>query len=86
MNAARDLGARMVAACVYGSAAFSADPMYTAVAALTSIPATLLGAAIQILLLSDSARPLSVTMPDPEGLSMRIISRQVTMGENEKRA
>jgi hypothetical protein len=71
----------MILRAIYGPSAFTADPAYTAVAALTNILGTVIGGAIQILLLSDSARPLTVSLPDPEGLSMRIITRE--MGEKE---
>ncbi|GAA5910359.1 uncharacterized protein JCM6883_002979 [Sporobolomyces salmoneus] len=56
LNASRDIGGRMACAVVYGSKCFTAYPGYTAIAALTTFPATLFGVAIQTLLLSDSAR------------------------------
>lgn len=42
---------------------------------VTNILATLIGAAIQTLLLSDSARPTVTKLPDPEGPSLRAITR-----------
>lgn len=79
----------MVCAAVYGGSCFTGDPGYTAVAALTNIPATIVGAAIHIFLLSDSARPLALSLPDADGPSMRVITREITREQQygaEKRA
>ncbi|GAA5994908.1 hypothetical protein JCM5350_006609 [Sporobolomyces pararoseus] len=56
LNNARDMGGRMACAIVYGRQCYTAYPGYTALAALTTFPATILGAGIQTLFLSDSAR------------------------------
>ncbi|GAA5948675.1 hypothetical protein JCM3765_004970 [Sporobolomyces pararoseus] len=56
LNNARDLGGRMACAMIYGRQCFTAYPGYTAIAALTTFPATIFGALIQTLFLSDSAR------------------------------
>ncbi|GAA5824448.1 hypothetical protein JCM11251_000426 [Rhodosporidiobolus azoricus] len=58
LNAARDLGGRFACAAIYGSECFNASKGYTALAALTTFPATILGAAIHTLLLSDNRRML----------------------------
>ncbi|BEI82124.1 hypothetical protein CcaverHIS002_0212840 [Cutaneotrichosporon cavernicola] len=57
LNTARDLGARLAMACVYGRGAF--PPKYTALACLSNILATQVGAMFQIMWLSDSIRPHS---------------------------
>ncbi|KAG8857996.1 hypothetical protein FRB96_005487 [Tulasnella sp. 330] len=56
LNTARDLGGRFVARIFFGSGAFPAK--YTALAVFTNILGTIIGGAIQILLLADSTRPL----------------------------
>ncbi|SCZ89998.1 BZ3500_MvSof-1268-A1-R1_Chr9g10669 [Microbotryum saponariae] len=58
LNSARDLGGRMACSVAFGSKCWTAWPKYTAIAALVNIPGTLCGCAIQVLLLSDSARKL----------------------------
>ncbi|GAA5823546.1 hypothetical protein JCM5353_006300 [Sporobolomyces roseus] len=56
LNNSRDLGGRIACSIVYGRQCFTAHSGYTAIAALTTFPATIIGAGIQTLLLSDSAR------------------------------
>ncbi|GAA6018737.1 hypothetical protein JCM11491_003430 [Sporobolomyces phaffii] len=56
LNNARDVGGRIACGMIYGSKCFTAHSGYTAIAALTTFPATIFGAAIQTLFLSDSAR------------------------------
>lgn len=58
LNTARDLGGRMACAAVFGRKCFTASSSYTAIAALANIPAVIVGGLIQILFLSDSARPI----------------------------
>jgi len=58
-NAARDLGCRLAAIAIWGTKAWGGH--YPAIAALTSIPATLLSAAVYELLLSDSSRVVTRT-------------------------
>lgn len=77
LNSARDIGGRLACATVYGVGCFNADPKYTAIAALTNIPATLLGVAIQTFMLSDSARPIVSSMP--AGPSLRVITRDASL-------
>ena len=48
---------------------------YTALACLTNLIATPIGAAIQTFLLSDSARPLVSLPPNPDGPSLRVLTR-----------
>lgn len=55
LNTARDLGGRLAAACIWGRGVFPAG--YTAEAALTNILASIVGAAFQVFILSDSNRP-----------------------------
>lgn len=57
-NSARDLGGRLAAMTIYGTQA--AGGTYAAIAALTNIPATLLGAFLYELFLVDSDRVISV--------------------------
>ncbi|KAI5477887.1 hypothetical protein MNV49_005780 [Pseudohyphozyma bogoriensis] len=74
LNTARDLGGRIAcAAAGYGSQCFPRD--YTALACLTNILATQVGALIQICLISDSARPIHNMPPDETRPSLRVISR-----------
>jgi len=77
LNAARDLGGRFVAAIFWGNAAFPAK--YSALAALTNILGTVLGALIQMMFLGDSARPVSVQVPANE--IKRVVTRN-TVGGN----
>ncbi|GAA5852223.1 hypothetical protein JCM9279_006938 [Rhodotorula babjevae] len=56
LNAARDVGGRFACAAIYGSKCFTASSGYTALAALTTFPVTLIGAFIHTLFLSDTAR------------------------------
>ncbi len=55
-NTARDLGARFVCGMFWGDQCFPAG--YSALAALTNIPATLVGCGIYTFFLSDTRRPL----------------------------
>jgi len=55
-NTARDLGARLMAITIWGTRA--SGGRYAAIAALTNIPATLLGAFIYEIFLSDSDRAI----------------------------
>lgn len=64
LNTARDLGGRFAAGIIWGRGAF--PPAYSALAALTNILSTLCGAAFQILILSDSTRPI-VNSPPGQG-------------------
>ncbi|GAA5914039.1 hypothetical protein JCM5296_003839 [Sporobolomyces johnsonii] len=73
LNAARDLGGRFACGAFYGRQCFNTSSGYTAIAALTTIPASLLGAAIQILLLSDSARMI-VNAPPSHAEQVSIIN------------
>ncbi|KAG8885040.1 hypothetical protein FRB98_002040 [Tulasnella sp. 332] len=74
LNAARDLGGRFVAGIFFGRAAFPAR--YTALAVFTNILGTVIGAAIQVLFLADSTRPVSIQVPADE------VHRVVTRGNN----
>ncbi|TNY17268.1 aquaporin-like protein [Rhodotorula diobovata] len=56
LNVARDIPGRFACAAIYGSKCFTASSGYTALAALTTFPASIIGAGIQQLFLSDSAR------------------------------
>jgi glycerol uptake facilitator-like aquaporin len=57
LNSARDIGGRITCSMVYGAKCWNGDSAFTALAALTNIPATILGAAIQ----SKLHRPLIIT-------------------------
>lgn len=54
-NSARDIGARLVCSMFWGSECFPSR--YSALAALTNIPATLLGVGLYTFFLSDTRRP-----------------------------
>ena len=56
-NSARDVGARLVCGMFWGKECFPSG--YSALAALTNIPATLLGVALYTFFLSDTRRPPS---------------------------
>ncbi|KAM0745982.1 aquaporin-like protein [Meredithblackwellia eburnea MCA 4105] len=58
LNTARDLGGRMAAACLWGPKAFTINSSYTAIAALTNLIGTFLGAIIHALFIADSKRPI----------------------------
>ncbi|KAM0748884.1 aquaporin-like protein [Meredithblackwellia eburnea MCA 4105] len=74
LNAARDVGGRIAcSAAGYGSKCWPGT--YGALSSLTNILATLCGAMIQTVLISDSARPTVNNLPDPDGPSLRAISR-----------
>lgn len=75
LNTARDLGGRIACAGVYGGKCFTYNSRYTALAALTNIPATILGAWIQTTMLSDSARELVNAPP---------AMREVAAAHNER--
>lgn len=62
LNTARDVGARFACGAIYGSGCFPAK--YSALAALTNIPATIFAVAIYTFMFSDSRRP-----PAPIALS-----------------
>ncbi|SCV69969.1 BQ2448_1363 [Microbotryum intermedium] len=66
LNTARDLGGRMACSVAFGSKCWTAWPKYTAIAALVNIPGTLCGCAIQVLLLSDTARKLLLNNVPPK--------------------
>lgn len=55
LNTARDVGARFACGAIYGKECFPAK--YTALAALTNIPATILGVGLYTFMFSDSRRP-----------------------------
>jgi len=80
LNTARDLGGRLAAAAIFGTGAFTHNPRYTALAALTNIVGTSLGALFQTLFLMDSQRP--IVNPAPEGSAEGMeLKRKVTQGE-----
>lgn len=56
LNAAREIPGRMVCAMFYGGKCYTMYSSYTAIAALTTFPVSLIGAGFQILFLSDSAK------------------------------
>jgi hypothetical protein len=70
------LGGRFACAAIYGRGAFPSG--YTAIACLTNILSTFVGAAIQVVFLSDSARPTVSVLPDPDGPSMRVLTRDTS--------
>ncbi|KAL8280828.1 hypothetical protein RQP46_006832 [Phenoliferia psychrophenolica] len=76
LNAARDIGGRMACSTVYGSKCWPGS--YAALSSLTNILATLCGAFIQTTMISDTARPITNNLPDPEGPSLRAMSRVIT--------
>jgi len=82
LNSARDLGGRMAAAAIYGGEAFTMYPKYTAIAALTNIPATLVGCFIQVTFLSDTAR-LLVNLPPNE---RALVDEHLATRANERSA
>lgn len=55
LNTARDLGARLACGALFGSQCF--PPKYTALAALTNIPATFAAVFVYTFFLSDTRRP-----------------------------
>jgi len=59
LNTARDVGGRLAAVTIWGSAGNGASKSYCAIAALTNIPATLFAAFLYELLFADSDRVLS---------------------------
>ncbi|KZS88134.1 aquaporin-like protein [Sistotremastrum niveocremeum HHB9708] len=61
-NSARDVGTRLMALCIWGKPA--AGGAYAAIAALTNIPATMIGALIYEFILTDSARVLPPAQRD----------------------
>ncbi|GAA6058919.1 hypothetical protein JCM10212_002871 [Sporobolomyces blumeae] len=73
LNNARDMGGRMACAVMYGSKCYTASPGYTAIAALTTFPATIIGVAIQTLFLSDSARMI-VNAPPAHAAEVDLIN------------
>ncbi|GJN91312.1 hypothetical protein Rhopal_004331-T1 [Rhodotorula paludigena] len=75
LNVARDLGGRFACATIYGHKCFTASPGYTALAALTTFPATLCGALIQTLFLSDTARMI-VNAPPAMADQVSIVNEQ----------
>ncbi|KAM0756123.1 hypothetical protein T439DRAFT_351843 [Meredithblackwellia eburnea MCA 4105] len=64
LNLARDLGGRLACAAVFDGRCFTHYPKYTALAALTTFPSTLLGAMIQTLFLGDTDRVLVNIPPE----------------------
>jgi len=56
-NAARDVGGRLAALCIWGTPA--AGGAYAAISALTSIPASILGGLFYKFVLADHSRPLA---------------------------
>ncbi|BGP17094.1 hypothetical protein JCM10213v2_005103 [Rhodosporidiobolus nylandii] len=75
LNAARDVGGRFACGAIYGSKCFNASSGYTALAALTTFPATLIGAGIHILFLSDNRRML-VNYPQELHEQISIVNEQ----------
>ena len=65
------MGGRIAAAIIWGGGAFTQNGSYTALAALTNIAGTLVGAATQVLLLSDTNRP-----PTPQSAALHSIAEQ----------
>ncbi|SJX62556.1 related to aquaporin 3 [Sporisorium reilianum f. sp. reilianum] len=77
-NSARDLGARFVCGMFWGSECFPSS--YSALAALTNIPATLVGCAIYTFFLSDTRRPpATVTLTHMHDDHVRSIERAETL-------
>ncbi|CDU26004.1 related to aquaporin 3 [Sporisorium scitamineum] len=77
-NSARDIGARFVCGMFWGSECFPAK--YSALAALTNIPATLIGCAIYTFFLSDTRRPpATVTLNNMHEDHVRSIERAETL-------
>ncbi|KAL8278097.1 hypothetical protein RQP46_009557 [Phenoliferia psychrophenolica] len=66
LNIGRDVGGRMACAVIYGKGCFSVYPGYTALAALTTLPATIFGAWIHTLFLGDTGRILVHLPPGVE--------------------
>lgn len=75
LNAARDMGARLMAITIWGMPA--SGGAYAAIAGLTSIPATLLAACIYEFLLTDSDRVIS-------GWHMDFITHNMKHGRMQK--
>ncbi|GAA6034515.1 hypothetical protein JCM8097_005369 [Rhodosporidiobolus ruineniae] len=75
LNAARDVGGRMACAAIYGSKCYTASSSYTALAALTTFPATLIGAALHTLFLSDNRRAI-VNYPAEHAEQVSIVNEQ----------
>ncbi|GAA5929146.1 uncharacterized protein JCM15063_004065 [Sporobolomyces koalae] len=86
LNNARDMGGRIACGILYGRQCWTASSGYTAIAALTTFPATIFGALIQTLFLSDSARMIVNAPPSHaaavdainESRGFQIPSRAVT--------
>ena len=66
-NAARDVGARLMALTIWGLPASGGS--YAAIAALTNIPATLLAVAFYEFILADSSRSAYPSFPPSPTLS-----------------
>ncbi|GAA5853017.1 hypothetical protein JCM8547_004770 [Rhodosporidiobolus lusitaniae] len=75
LNAARDVGGRMACGAIYGSKCYTASSSYTALAALTTIPATLIGAAIHTFFLADNRR-MVVNYPAEHHDQVSIVNEQ----------
>ncbi|KAG0665188.1 hypothetical protein C6P46_000285 [Rhodotorula mucilaginosa] len=56
LNAARDVPGRMVCAMFFGKECYTGYKAYTAIAALTCFPASIIGAAFHTIFMSDSAK------------------------------
>lgn len=77
-NTARDLGARFACGVFWGTECFPAK--YSALAALTNIPATLLGVAVYTFFLSDTRRPPSaVTLEHHHAEAVKALERAETI-------
>ncbi|KAK4687557.1 hypothetical protein P7C73_g2567, partial [Tremellales sp. Uapishka_1] len=63
LNTARDFGGRLACMAIFGRGAFNSNKSYAALACLTNILGTLLGAAIQVFWLSDHRRPVITQFP-----------------------
>lgn len=63
LNTARDFGGRLAAATIFGRIAFDHNKSYVALAALTNVLGTVIGAFIQVFWLSDHRRPVLMQNP-----------------------
>lgn len=80
LNSARDIGGRLACSAIWGSQCWTAQPGYAVLALFTNIPATLIGAFIQVVFLSDTARPIismppTVSAEPATGTSIRALTR-----------
>lgn len=77
----------MACSAIWGRQCWTNQSKYTAIAALVNIPATIIGAGIQVLFLSDSARPLISVPPTVSAEPMTSTSmRQITRDQQAQKA